>query len=331
MGLRVAAVRRLLGVALALALLASPAAAVLIDWVPVGNPRNAADSQVMSDGSSGYGAVNSFYYISKYETSNAEYTEFLNAVALADPNGLYPGGSAAIVRSGSPGFFSYSVVAGLESQPVSGLTFWQAARFANWIENGEPFGPQGPSTTEGGSYTITPAGVAANSIVRNAGHTHFVASENEWYKAAYYSPGGSYFDYPTGTNSPPQCVDPVFVVENSASCDGSPVGFSNVGAHFLSPSPYGTYDQGGNAFEWTDTIHPHPSGLHRVRRGGDVENPVADLAASARQGALAGSGSAGFRLVEVPPPVPSVGPVGLLGLLLAVTGIAASAMRRAGR
>jgi len=310
--------------ALALALLASPAAATVdIDWVPIVNPRNPADSQVMTDGTSGYGAVNYAYYISKYETSNAEYALFLNSVAGADPNGLYPGGGP-IVRSGSPGFFSYSVTPGFENKPVTGLTFWQAARFANWIENAQPFGPQGPSTTEGGAYTITPAGVAANSIVRNPGATHFVASENEWYKAAYYSSGGTYFDYPAGTNAPISCALPS-TEGNSASCDGEPL--ADVGAYQFSSSPYGTFDQGGNSFEWTDTIHQHPSGLHRVRRGGDADGPQADLAASARQGALASSGSGGIRLVEVPPVVPSMGPPGRLWLFIVVAAIAAGATR----
>jgi hypothetical protein len=42
--------------------------------------------------------------------------------------------------------------------------------------------------------------------VRNNGADIFLPSENEWYKAAYYSSGGGYFDYPVGTDTPTVCA-----------------------------------------------------------------------------------------------------------------------------
>ncbi|MEY3895678.1 MAG: hypothetical protein RLZZ214_1197, partial [Verrucomicrobiota bacterium] len=56
-----------------LAALALPATAtVVIDYVPVGNAGNAADT-------TGYGAVSYAYQMGKYEVTNAQYAEFLNA------------------------------------------------------------------------------------------------------------------------------------------------------------------------------------------------------------------------------------------------------------
>ncbi|MBW2667687.1 MAG: PEP-CTERM sorting domain-containing protein, partial [Deltaproteobacteria bacterium] len=52
----------------------SAASAVTVDWVTVGDPGNAADT-------TSYGAVADEYRIGKFEVSNAEYAEFLNAVA----------------------------------------------------------------------------------------------------------------------------------------------------------------------------------------------------------------------------------------------------------
>ena len=54
--------------------------------VTVGNPGNAPDTRYngISVGSVGYN-----YQIGKYEVTAGQYTEFLNAVAKADPNGLY--------------------------------------------------------------------------------------------------------------------------------------------------------------------------------------------------------------------------------------------------
>jgi formylglycine-generating enzyme required for sulfatase activity len=71
------------GLVLWAALVTTPALAVTIDWVTVGLPGNMADEQT------GFGAVDYTYRISKYEVTNAQYVEFLNAVAASDPNGLY--------------------------------------------------------------------------------------------------------------------------------------------------------------------------------------------------------------------------------------------------
>ncbi len=60
-----------------LALCAAPAHAVVtFDWATVGNSGNADD--IHGDG---YGGVDYTYRISKHEVTNAQYTEFLNAVA----------------------------------------------------------------------------------------------------------------------------------------------------------------------------------------------------------------------------------------------------------
>ncbi len=49
-------------------------AAIIIDYVPVGDVNNAADT------TTGYGAVSYSYLISKYEVTNAQYRAFLSAV-----------------------------------------------------------------------------------------------------------------------------------------------------------------------------------------------------------------------------------------------------------
>jgi len=107
------------------------AAAVEIEWAIVNHPNNAADTDVMVCcgnyvGTSGYGAVPYFYRISKYETTNAQYAEFLNAVAATDTHALYNtnmGDSnspnrGGITRSGQSGSFTYSAIAGRENMPV---------------------------------------------------------------------------------------------------------------------------------------------------------------------------------------------------------------------
>src|SRR3954465_10141004 len=69
------------------AVLLLPAAvhAITIDTVPVGNANNPQDFQ--SNGI--FGRVPTDYRIGATEVTNAQYVAFLNAVAAADPSGLY--------------------------------------------------------------------------------------------------------------------------------------------------------------------------------------------------------------------------------------------------
>jgi hypothetical protein len=76
-------------------------AEVTFGWATVGNPGNGPDE-------TGFGSVPYVYRISKHEVTNAQYTEFLNAVATTDTFGLY-NPSMGIERSGSVDSFAYSV------------------------------------------------------------------------------------------------------------------------------------------------------------------------------------------------------------------------------
>src|SRR4029453_11714492 len=115
-------------------LIASAASAVTMDWTPIGNPGNACDPQ--SQGC--FGAVGYDYLIGTYEVTNAQYAEFLNAKGASDPSVLYSSGKTGfggITRSGTFGNYTYSVVAGREDMPVSYVSFFDALRFTNWMNN----------------------------------------------------------------------------------------------------------------------------------------------------------------------------------------------------
>ena len=182
-----------------------------------------------------------------------------------------------ITRSGISGEFTYSARVGREDKPVNYLSFYDSLRFANWLHNGQPTGAQGNGTTEDGAYTITPAGIAANSIARNAGATVFITSEDEWYKAAYYDTGSMiYFDYPAGSNTETTCTTPG-ATANTANCDRVVDDLTDVGSYTGAASPSGTFDQGGNIEEWNESII---SGTLRGLRGGEFSTPEFDQAAS---------------------------------------------------
>jgi PEP-CTERM putative exosortase interaction domain len=278
--------------ALVVLLIASSASAVTIDWTPIGNPGNPADTQVMTtDRTSGYGSVPYTYSIGTYEVTNAQYTEFLNAKAKSDPLGLYDSAMAfvpdgGIVRTGSAGTYSYAVIAGRENKPVVRVSFYDAIRFANWMNNG-----QGNGDTETGAYTLlgpyttSPYGNAIPSngttVTRNTGASIFLPTENEWYKAAYFNPiTASYFDYPTSSDTQPVCATPT-ASANRANCGLATLpaaDLTNVGSYPGSRSPYGTYDQAGNAYELNETIINGGRGY----RGGSFGRNPQDIAASWR-------------------------------------------------
>jgi sulfatase modifying factor 1 len=311
--------------ALTALLFALPAhAEVTIEWLTVGDPGNVADTEVMtccesSIGTSGYGPVGNEYRISKHEVTNAQYAEFLNAVAATDANALYNTGMGSgfggITRSGSSGSFNYSAIAGREDLPVDFVSFWDAARFANWLHNGQPTGAQDSTTTEAGAYTLTPTGITNNTVTRNAGANVFVPSEDEWYKAAYYDTGAMiYFDYPAGSDTQTTCTLPG-AVANTANCDAVSSDFFDVGSYTAAASPNGSFDQGGNAWEWSDTII---GGTDRGLRGGSGGNDPINLAASVRfsNDAVFEYFVVGFRVASRVPPfpqgIPALGPFALL-------------------
>ena len=186
-------------------LVASPAAgAVDIDWVAVGDPGNPCIEDPYFDGARPrcLGAVTEVYRIGKYETTNAQYVEFLNAVAATDTHGLYENPGFFIRRSGPPGSFRYSTTPGVANLPVIDVSFYSSLRFANWMHNGQPTGAQDNTTTEDGAYTFT--GTTRVGF-RNPGAKFFLPTEDEWFKAAYFD-GSQYFAYPTGTNAFSGCA-----------------------------------------------------------------------------------------------------------------------------
>jgi len=119
----------------------------------------------MDDGTTGYGGVAYAYNISKYEVTAGQYRDFLNAV---DPTGtnsrfLYSSlmdsddrGCQITRHEGSTYDFSGGTVevpgskaSNWENRPVNFVSWGDAARFANWLHNGQPTGLQDATTTLG--------------------------------------------------------------------------------------------------------------------------------------------------------------------------------------
>ena len=266
---------------LLLAILALPASAtVTIDYVTIGDVGNAADT-------TGYGAVAYEYRIGKYEVTNAQYAEFLNAKAVTDTYALYNINMASygITRSGASGSYTYSVTSGFENKPVVYVSWFDCARFSNWLANG-----QGSGDTETGSYYLN--GASTGLILAIADAKVRLPTEDEWYKSAYYNGTTSTYSlYPNGQNT---------ITTADANYDFSIGSLTNVGTYGGDPSLYGTFDQGGNVWEWNDAVIGSLRGLR-----GSSWNANVDYLASSNRTYSGPSGEGygiGFRLASVPEP-----------------------------
>lgn len=306
--------------------------AVNIQMVTVGNPGNPGELSGASAGGEGAdricGAVSYIYKIGKYEVTAGQYCEFLNAVAKTDTYGLYnplmdidnPNSSYGcnIKRSGTSGSYTYSVGVNWANRPVNIVSWGAAARFVNWLHNGQPVGNQNLSTTEDGSYYLNGANTNTQllAVMRKANATWVLPSEDEWYKAAFHKNNGAtgnYWDYPTATNSVPSNAlinpDP----GNNANFNvsgvytiGEPYWRTVVGEFENSESPYGTFDQGGNVWEWKEALIWHED-VSLWRRGiayGSYSTGSTDLHAAFRYRCgdpAATSARLGFRVVQLLP------------------------------
>jgi formylglycine-generating enzyme len=237
-------------------------AQVTVDFRTVGNAGNAGDPNTF-----GRGAVAYEFRIGAFEVTNTQYAQFLNVVAASDPNGLYnpsmgsdPRGG--ITRSGTAGSFTYAVRPNMGNKPVNFVSFFDAARMANWLTNG-----QGSGSTESGVYTLN--GNILTAITRNLSSPNqvFLPTENEFIKAGYHQPasqGGdtdNFWRFATRSNNSPTVASatatgdianpgPTTVNYSSGSdWNGQNGNLTTVGSAG-STSFYGAFDMNGNVFEW---------------------------------------------------------------------------------
>lgn len=279
-----------------------------MEFVTIGNPGNAADSQGALHLA---GAVGYEYGMGKFEVSQDMITKFNASQPLQithDNRGV--------------------------NKPANYVSWNEAARFVNWLNTSTGNQAAYKFTTGGVNddialWTSGDAGYNASNPYRNSLARYVLPSYNEWFKAAYYDPnksgGAGYWEYATGSNSAPEAV-----------ASGTGAGTAVFGQDYYEQgpadvdqagglSPYGVMGLGGNIFEWQESSYDllNISGSSpRSLRGGDWSSDSFSMSSSASglNDPSVESDDAGFRVVSLPVPEPSTM---VIGTLFGLGGLAA--------
>ena len=256
--------------------------AFTIDFVTIGDPGNANDSGTTGSYFTPYGGVGYTFQMGKYEISE----DMINKANTAG------------------GLFITKDTRGVNKAATS-VSWNEAARFVNWLNVSQSYAPAYKFTLNPGDggytsntqananlvlWTVSDAGYDASNPYRNSNAHYFLPSENEWYKAAFYSGSGTtYFDYATGSDVIPTPVASGTGAGTAVYSGGgatAPADITQAGGL----SPYGTMGQDGNVWEWNESAFTAPndsSSENRAVRGGLWGNSESSLRASLRLSTLA--------------------------------------------
>ena len=142
-----------------------------------------------------------------------------------------------------------------EYRPATDVSWNEAARFVNWLNTSKGYQAAYNLTKSGNNNNITLWGAEQSSggnMFRHKDAYYFLPSIDEWYKAAYGSPSGAWYNYPIGSDGPPFPITGG-VSPNSAvyaqPYETGPADITNAGGL----SAWSTMAQGGNVAEWNES------------------------------------------------------------------------------
>jgi len=210
-----------------------------IDFVNVGSPNNNAytTSNYIVFGSVGY-----TYRMGKHEVSRDMITK-ANAIGAL---GLTMNDMGSYGGNGP-------------NQPAVGFSWYEAAKFVNFLNTNKGYPPA--YKFDAGTFVLwseSDEGYQASNKYRNARARYYLPSVDEYVKAAFGSPEGSWFLYSTGSNTAPTKVangtSPNTSVFGNFGYQGAMAGYGpaeikNAGGL----SKWGTMAQTGNVNELLET------------------------------------------------------------------------------
>jgi len=274
--------------------------AFTMDFVTIGNPGNAADTTGTPNP---VGRVDYTYNLGKYEVSR-------DVVLKASTAG---GLGLNMVD------LSYYVGGNASNQPAMGISWNEAARFVNWLNESKGYQKAYKFTTSGANDNLSVWGAGqyvGNNQFRHKDAYFFLPSRDEWHKGAYYDPsksgGAGYWNFATKSDTAPLAVSGG-TTSGTAVYNGSFTGQNNIPSDITNAgglSAYGTMAQNGNSWEWTESASDGINDLayeNRDLRGGNYFNGSGFLDASYRGTFYPTEesfsvGYFGFRVASIPEP-----------------------------
>ena len=268
-----------------------------IDFVQIGNPGNMGDPQTPSEA----GSISYIYNIGKYEISR---DMILNA-NIAGDLGITMYDMANYGGNGA-------------NRPATGINWYEAAKFVNYLNTSLGYQAAYKSSGSGTfqNWLPTDSGYNASNSIRNSLAKYFLPSGHEWYKAAFGSPDGIWYDYATGSNTVPSAVSGGTDANTAVYSQMGPADVNNAGGL----SSYGVMGMVGNVMEWSEQVLIEPPLGNWVLRGGSFSQRFAfsNLHSSGAQGPEESNDyDFGFRVLMIPEPSAlSLLTIGLGGLAI---------------
>lgn len=226
----------------------------------------------------GLGIVKYDYGISARAITNAQWDAFISA-------------------SGATGIHVASVDSQWKrpNQPVNRLTWYDAARFVNWLNTSNGYQPAYKFTVEPGTSGFAfelwnPEERADGHPYRHKDAVYVIPSEDEWVKAAFFN-GQNLQAYSTPDNTLPDQTQTRYEAQEPW----------DVGSGVMELN--GTYDMVGNVREFTDSPHgeDESTGAPRAARGGSYSGTASVLTVNSRwlRSPDGKSADGGFRVAYI--------------------------------
>ena len=309
------------------------------DWATIGDPGNDPwrDDRYPFLKFNGRGRVDHLFRMSKTELTVGQWAAFVRAYGphAEDPfdpelTGWYIWGE----RRGDQ--IVYEVEEGFERHPAQ-MSWRMAARFCNWMHNGQ----------SGGAWAFESGAYDTSTFTRNddgppyfndqetrsPGARYWIPSMDEWMKAAYYDPDrfgegdGGWWEQPDRGNDPLFAERPENGGETNAGLFHGDYGpLTDVGQYPHATSPWGLLDLSGAMREFTEEWDAADRRAARHVKGSSIYDDI-----SYQEQDWIGSeawaetpnivGTVGFRVASAVPAHPT-------WTVLCAVGIGASRRRR---
>lgn len=227
------------------------------DWVTIGDPGNRAASYDEAFLNEGRGSVGYEYRLTRTEVTVAQHLAFLQAIEpfvgswdddvtdsqewLGHRIGIYPHNGAVFA---APGWENTGTT----------MSFYTAARFCNWLHNGQV---NEAWAFESGAYDISTFrqvdadGQPIDQLTHSEGARYWIPNLDEWIKGMYWDPTkdgeGGYWQYQHMSDEPPV---PGLPGEPGAQTSAGP--FPENGPKAYYPIDVGSYPDAASYFGLLD-------------------------------------------------------------------------------